>query len=109
MKISSIIRQLYYFKPRFDSEKPNKDKKKKKKKGGDEKPADLKQSDTIDNEKLINEKRAYAEEAEAKKTGKSDIKVAFESVLGAKKAKFDKKTWGVLKLYLCCRVCVRNR
>jgi len=84
LMLSSIIRQLYYFKPRFESEKPNKDKKKKKgKKSDDEKPNELKRSETIDNEKLIDQKRAYAEEAEAKKTGKSDIKLAFESVLGA--------------------------
>ena len=81
LMLSSIIRQLYYFKPRFESEKPKKKDKKKKKEPEAEKTSDLKGSE-VDNEKLIDQKRAYAEEAEAKKTGKSDIKLAFESVLG---------------------------
>lgn len=84
LMLSSIIRQLYYFKPRFDSEKPNKEKKNKKKKGksDEDKKNELNRRDSLDNEKLIDQKRAYAEEAEAKKTGKSNIKGAFESVLG---------------------------
>ena len=81
LMLSSIIRQLYYFKPRFESEKPKKKDKKKKKESEPAKSTDLKSSD-VDDEKLIDQKRAYAEEAEAKKTGKSDIKLAFESVLG---------------------------
>jgi|LauGreDrversion4_2_1035121.scaffolds.fasta_scaffold142615_1 hypothetical protein len=54
-------------------------------------------------------KKTYALEAEAKKTGKDQIKKAFQQVLGAERAKFDMKTWSVMKLFLCCRVCVLDR
>lgn len=29
--------------------------------------------------------------------------------MGAERAKFDMKTWSVMKLFLCCRVCVLDR
>ncbi len=37
----------------------------------------LNRSDSVDNEKLIDAKKAIVEEAEAKKSGKLDIKNAF--------------------------------
>ena len=75
--LSSIIRKLYYFKPRFESEKLTKKKKKQDKKGSDSDVQLKKQDTTIDNEKLLEMKKTYALEAEAKKTGKDQIKKAF--------------------------------
>jgi len=53
-------------------------------------------------------KKAYAEEEEAKKTGKAQLKGALKDAFGKNRAKFDYLTVGVLKYYCCCRIIMSN-
>lgn len=53
-------------------------------------------------------KKAYAEEEEAKRTGKAKLKGALKDAFGKNRAEFDHLTIGVLKSYCCCRILMSN-
>lgn len=115
LMMSSLIRKLYYFNAKYPGELKKKEKKEKPKKiesASITKEVITKVKNEEDEENATTQlmKKAYAEEQEAKKTGKAKLKDSLKEAFGSakKKAEFNYLTIGVLKYYCCCRILMKD-
>ena len=108
--MSSLIRQLYTFKTKFDSELPKEKKKKKgvhddETDGGGDTGTDYEKIGLYDDEKVRKAKELKAAELEKQKTGKDTMISTMVKGFGSKNAaNFDMKTGTIIKHYICCRL-----
>ena len=114
--LSSIIRKLYHFKPRFESEV-----KKKKDKKSDKKKKDVDQESKKEGDRALGEDDTDEEEDEMQmamkqykfkmtsmKESAQRLYNSMEHVLGKGKVNFNFKTTGILGMMFCLRI-IRNR
>lgn len=110
LMISSLIRKLYHFKPRFEEEIKKKKDKKKKKSAIDEE-LDLEQLDLLDEGEDSGMKRAmwhYQEKLSSMKESGQRIYQSMQASLGWGKANFKFKTTGIIGMMACLRI-IRKR
>ena len=119
--LSSLIRKLYHFKPKFDSEVKKKKKKKDKnapKTLADEEDHDDNQENKQDggeydgDESEDNEyqdaMRPYTQHLKQMKESSKRLFNSMQKTLGKGKANFVFKTSGILRMLVCCQI-ARNR
>jgi hypothetical protein len=102
--MSSLIRKLYSFAPKF----PEEMKFKLKKKEEVQKKPEEDNSDLYDDERVRRAKQLKAAEMERQKTGKDQLIKMLSQGFGQMKANFDMKTGSIIWHYLTCRI-VRDR
>ena len=113
--LSSIIRKLYHFKPKFESEikvKKKKTKKIKKKSAVDELNEQLKENNDGDSDMdeghTMTQMQAYQQRVNQMKHSGKRLFNSMQLVLGKGKANFSLATTGIIKMMLCLRI-LRSR
>lgn len=110
--LSSLIRQLYHFKPRFENEIKAKKEKKPKKQDKvddeeDQKPDDD-DSDEQDDDQTQAVMNRYVKQLSMMKEGSERLFESMHKVLGKVKVDFNFKTGGIIKMFACLRI-IRKR